>query len=199
MATYAGVARAGRQSWFRPRPLQALDIWSPISRVAQGGYISPGGVLENATLGGARAMGWQNRIGSLEPGKRAHLVRNDLPEPCPGTDPVFETVLVAHSKSVDTVICDGQVIVRGGHSTRLDERVVYASACASARRLMAKTGLKEDSDWPTVSAADILGDQRRLKRVWPGSPLRTPWLPDSDRVGRAGRMKTGPVNAGSCL
>ncbi|UPJ26407.1 amidohydrolase family protein [Bradyrhizobium sp. CW1] len=119
----------------------------------QGGYISPGSLLEIATLGGARAMGWQDRIGSLEPGKRADLVirRNDLPEACPGTDPVFETVLVARSKSVDTVICDGQIIVKGGHSTRLDERVIYLSACASARRLMAKTGLKGDLDWPIVA------------------------------------------------
>ncbi|MCX7354252.1 MAG: amidohydrolase family protein [Alphaproteobacteria bacterium] len=121
---------------------------------AQGDYISPGGVLEIATLGGARAMGWQDRIGSLEPGKRADIVirRNDLPEACPGTDPVFETALVARSKSVDTVICDGQVIVKGGHSTRLDEGVVYEAARASARRLMAKTGLKGDFDWPVMGA-----------------------------------------------
>jgi cytosine/adenosine deaminase-related metal-dependent hydrolase len=119
---------------------------------AQGDFISAGGVLEIATIGGAKAMGWQDRIGSLEPGKRADLVirRNDLPECCPGTDVVFEHVLVARSKSVDTVICNGQIIVIGGRSTRVDEEDIYAAARASARRLMAKTGLKSDTAWPNA-------------------------------------------------
>ena len=97
-------------------------------------------------------MGWQKRIGSLEPGKRADIVirRADLPEANPGTDPVLETVLVARSKGVDTVICDGQVIVKGGRSTRLDEGAVAALARASARRLMKKTGLSGDLAWPVT-------------------------------------------------
>lgn len=167
---FYGVGRATRQRMLELRARgtnlgfgsDVCKLWSfgelpyiaYLASRAQGDYISPGGVLEIATVDGARAMGWQDRIGSLEPGKRADLVirRNDLPESCPGTDPVFETVLVARSKSVDTVICDGQIIVKGGHSTRLDEGTVYAAARASARRLMAKTGLKGDLDWPVMGA-----------------------------------------------
>jgi hypothetical protein len=52
---------------------------------------------------------------------------------------------------VETVICDGRVIVAGGRSTRVDEGAVYAAARASARRLMAKTGLATGADWPVVN------------------------------------------------
>ncbi|MGY3371995.1 cytosine/adenosine deaminase-related metal-dependent hydrolase [Bradyrhizobium sp. GM2.4] len=71
---------------------------------------------------GGQRQCWQDRIGSIELSKRADLVirRNDLPECCPGTDLVFESVLVARSKSVNTVICTGQIIVKGGESIRLD-------------------------------------------------------------------------------
>jgi cytosine/adenosine deaminase-related metal-dependent hydrolase len=117
-----------------------------------GRFIPAESCLEMATIGGAKAMGWEKRIGSLELGKRADLVirRTDIPEAQPGVNPVLESVLVARSKGVDTVICDGAIIVRGGRSTRLDEAAVYGRARASVRRLMEKTGLKADFDWPVV-------------------------------------------------
>lgn len=117
-----------------------------------GHFVPASACLEMATIGGAKALGWEKRIGSLEAGKRADLVirRSDLPEAQPGVNPVLESVLVARSKGIDTVICDGEIIVRDGCSTRLDEDEVYARARASARRIMAKAGLKPDIDWPVV-------------------------------------------------
>ena len=118
-----------------------------------GAFVPAEAILEMATLGGARAMGLERAIGSLEPGKRADLVirRTDIPEALPGVNPVFESVLVARSKGVDTVLCDGRVIVAEGRSTCVDEGAVYAAARASARRLMAKTGLATGADWPVVN------------------------------------------------
>ena len=85
-------------------------------------------VLTMATINGAQAVGLADRLGSLEVGKRADLVirREDLPEAQPGVDLIRSMVHSSRSKSIDTVIVNGQVIVEGGHSTRVDEEEVYA-------------------------------------------------------------------------
>ena len=97
-------------------------------------------VLAMSTINGAWATGLENRIGSLEPGKRADLVvrSTDLPEAQPGLTPIQSTVYGARSKSVELVIVDGEVIMEGGHSARVDEATVYARARESARRVLAR-------------------------------------------------------------
>ena len=99
-------------------------------------------VLAMSTINGAKAVGLEDRIGSLEPGKRADLVirRADLPEAQPGLSPIQSTVYGARSKSVDQVIVDGKVIVERGHSVRVDEASVYARARGSARRVLERMG-----------------------------------------------------------
>ena len=95
-------------------------------------------VLTMATINGAQAVGLADRLGSLEVGKRADLVirREDLPEAQPGVDPVRSIVHSSRSKSIDTVIVNGQVIVEGGHSTRVDEKEVYARVREATRELI---------------------------------------------------------------
>ncbi len=51
-------------------------------------------------------------------------------------------MLVSRTKSVDTVICNGEVVVRHGNLTRLDEAAVYATAQASARRMAERAGIR---------------------------------------------------------
>jgi 5-methylthioadenosine/S-adenosylhomocysteine deaminase len=117
-----------------------------------GSFLSSEQILEMQTRAGAEAVGLADRIGSLEPGKRADLViRTDrIPEAHPGMDPVREAVLVSRSKSVDTVIVDGQIVVRGGRLTRLDEDVAYELARASSRRMSSQLDLPRAGTWPTV-------------------------------------------------
>lgn len=95
-------------------------------------------VMEMMTLNGAQAIGETGRLGSLEVGKCADLVirRTDLPESQPVTDPIQSLVYGALSKSVDTVIVNGEIIVRDGHSTRVDEAAIYARAGESAARVL---------------------------------------------------------------
>ncbi len=77
-----------------------------------------------ATRGGARAVGLENRIGSLEPGKRADIVIHtlDRPEMVPTTNMIRNLFYASRSKSVHTVIIDGRVILEEGRFTALDER-----------------------------------------------------------------------------
>jgi 5-methylthioadenosine/S-adenosylhomocysteine deaminase len=87
-------------------------------------------VLEMATLGGARALGMEDRIGSLEPGKRADLVVVGLDEPRlhPLFDPVSHLVYVAKGADVRDVVVEGRVIMRDRRVLTLDERAVVAEA-----------------------------------------------------------------------
>jgi cytosine/adenosine deaminase-related metal-dependent hydrolase len=117
-----------------------------------GGYLPAESLFEMQTVNAARAVGFADRIGSLEAGKRADVViRTDaLADAQPGLNPVQEMVLIGRTKTVDTVIVDGQVVLRGGVPTRVDEGAVYAAARASARRLCERVGLAPATTWPMV-------------------------------------------------
>jgi 5-methylthioadenosine/S-adenosylhomocysteine deaminase len=87
-------------------------------------------VLEMATLGGARALGLDERIGSLEVGKRADIVVVGLQEPRlhPLYDPVSHLVYAAKGADVQDVVVEGKVIMRARHVLTLDEPAIVATA-----------------------------------------------------------------------
>jgi 5-methylthioadenosine/S-adenosylhomocysteine deaminase len=86
--------------------------------------------LEMATIGGARALGLGDRIGSLEAGKRADLivVSADHPRMTPLYDPVSHLVYAARGDDVETTIVNGRVLMRDRRVLTLDEREVLAEA-----------------------------------------------------------------------
>ncbi|RWA98509.1 MAG: hypothetical protein EOQ39_33350 [Mesorhizobium sp.] len=106
--------------------------------------------LEIATVGGARAVGMQDVVGSLEPGKRADIVIRspDVPEMQPGVDPVQAIMFSAGSKGVDTVIVDGRIIIENGRSTLVDEERIYALARESASRMIHRVDEVIKPRWP---------------------------------------------------
>ncbi len=75
-----------------------------------------------ATQGGARAAGLGDRIGSLEPGKRADLVlfRLDAPHAVPMFDPYSHLAYTLHDSDVDTVVVAGRVVYEGGRYANCD-------------------------------------------------------------------------------
>ncbi len=98
--------------------------------------------LDFATLGGAKAIGMAQEIGSIEVGKRADLVllEADAPNLCPTTteNAVSCVVYSANAGNVRTVLCDGEVIVRDRRSVKADEIEIARSASAAAQVLLAK-------------------------------------------------------------
>jgi 5-methylthioadenosine/S-adenosylhomocysteine deaminase len=100
-------------------------------------------VLWMATRGGARALGLEAEIGSIEPGKRADLilVRADAPHLLPGPDPWSTLVYAARGTDVELTMVDGRVLVEDGVPVGLDGAAVAAEARSSARTLMTRAGL----------------------------------------------------------
>jgi 5-methylthioadenosine/S-adenosylhomocysteine deaminase len=79
-----------------------------------------GDVLAMATIEGARAVGLDARIGSLEPGKQADvlLLRTDTPTMAPVSDPVAAAVTAAGVREVDGVLVAGRWVKRDGRLLR---------------------------------------------------------------------------------
>ena len=95
-------------------------------------------VLELATLGGARAMGLEAEIGSIEVGKRADLVVLDLAGPHAqpeDADLVSRIVYSARAADVRHVIVDGRIVVRDGIMKTADVAEIRTNANKHARRL----------------------------------------------------------------
>jgi len=91
--------------------------------------------LECATLGGARALGLESRIGSIEPGKQADLVAVELnsPETTPVFDPVSHLLYASGREHVTDVWVAGRPVVRARQmlprdGTSLEGSVMSASA-----------------------------------------------------------------------
>ena len=87
-------------------------------------------VLEMATANGAYASWFGDRIGTLEPGKRADMVLVDMRNiEEPFLDPRVSVVdaLVHRGRGidVDTVLVDGEVVMRDQELTRVDKEVLF--------------------------------------------------------------------------
>ena len=110
----------------------------------------PERVLEMATLHGARALGLEDEIGSLEPGKRADLVLFDLdlPEWRPLLDPVNTLVYSASGASVRTVLVDGRVLLDDRRVTMIDERQVLARVERLVTPYLARAGSRPGRSGP---------------------------------------------------
>src|SRR6267378_1651812 len=98
-------------------------------------------VLELATLGGARALGLEAEIGSIEVGKCADLIVLDLEGPHAqpeGADLVSRIVYSARAADVRHVIVNGRIVVRDGVLKTADTAEIRRKANAEARRLRVK-------------------------------------------------------------
>jgi len=97
-------------------------------------------VVRMATLGGARALGIDGDVGSLEVGKRADLIVVDTggPHVSPSESPYSTLVYACRATDVRHVVVDGRVVVRGRNLLTLDAARAAADARARSRRLFEK-------------------------------------------------------------
>jgi cytosine/adenosine deaminase-related metal-dependent hydrolase len=86
--------------------------------------------LEMGTIAGARALGIDDKVGSLVPGKRADLIMIQTNVITMGvfTDPTRMVVEAAEPSNVDTVMIDGRILKRGGKFVTLDPEQIVADA-----------------------------------------------------------------------
>jgi 5-methylthioadenosine/S-adenosylhomocysteine deaminase len=92
--------------------------------------------LRMATMGGARALGFQNELGSIEIGKRADMILVDVESlhTTPAPDPVSTLVYAAEAANVKTVIIDGRIVMRDRELLTMDEGAVRSDAIREASR-----------------------------------------------------------------
>ena len=107
------------------------------------GALTARDAVEMATRAGARTLGLEGEIGSIEPGKRADLIviDRDRPHLLPGGDPYSTIVYAARAADVRATIVDGDVLVRDGIPVRADATAITAEARAAARELAARAGV----------------------------------------------------------
>lgn len=96
--------------------------------------LSAAAALEMGTIGGARALGLDKEIGSLERGKRADLisVRTDRPHAVPMYNPVSQMVYALKADDVRDVMVNGRLVVQDGQSLTLDQKQILLKAAAYA-------------------------------------------------------------------
>lgn len=94
--------------------------------------------FELATLGGARILGCDNEIGSLEEGKKADVVMVNRSHPSVATveDPYSALVYSCSGRDVSRVWIHGKEIVENGESKVWDEEEVISSAKGELKKLL---------------------------------------------------------------
>jgi len=83
-------------------------------------------VLKMATIDGARALGLEKTVGTLEAGKKADIILLGFEKPhlTPIHDPYASIVYSAHGSDVETVIVDGKVLMENRKVKTLDEEEI---------------------------------------------------------------------------
>jgi 5-methylthioadenosine/S-adenosylhomocysteine deaminase len=95
--------------------------------------------LEMATMGGARALGLDRQIGSIEPRKRADLIVVSMrsARQTPLYDPISHLVYTTRGDDVRDTIVNGKVVMRDRKVLTLDADAVLKDARAMAVKVKA--------------------------------------------------------------
>lgn len=100
-------------------------------------------VLELATINGAKALGMQDTVGSLEEGKLADILilNSENEHGVPNPDPVSAVVYSLSSSDVETVIINGKIIMHRRSVLTIDEERTVKEAKRRAEKLLERAGI----------------------------------------------------------
>lgn len=100
-------------------------------------------VLRMATIGGARALGWEQQTGSLETGKRADLIAMDMNKlvGTPTHHLASTIVYQATGEVVDTVMVNGKILMRDRRLTTINEEWLVQEAERRAQAIVKRAGI----------------------------------------------------------
>ncbi len=114
-------------------------------------------VLEMATIDGARALGMDDEVGSLEVGKKADVVifnPNLAAKSIPMHNPVSTLVYSSSEANVETVVIDGEVVLRDGKVLLIDEPKFLTEAQQIAEDLAERAGVenrRQGHPWRSIA------------------------------------------------
>jgi len=113
-------------------------------------------VFEMATIDGAKALGLEDKIGSLEVEKKADLfIYNPAlsPKSTPMHNPISTLVYSGSNECVETVIIDGNIILENKKLISINEKEVISNAQRTADDLASRAGTNKNKDckWRSLS------------------------------------------------
>lgn len=108
---------------------------------------------------GARALGMEQEIDSLEPGKKANLLLLDLARPhlAPFNMPAYRAVCCANGNDVQSVIVNGEVVLENRRAMKVDETAIIDKAQLECDRMIARNVAEDLLEMPD----DFFGQGRR--------------------------------------
>src|SRR6266550_1067707 len=120
-AIYAHGVPTGGEWWAfseldHPEDIRRIGDFTDTPDEAFAPTLSHRDVLELATIGGARAVALEDRVGSLSPGKQADIVllKANAINTAPMVDPIGTIVVFADTSNVDSVFVAGRAVKRRG-------------------------------------------------------------------------------------
>ena len=131
--------------WVMNDPFEQMRFAIVLARINSGNALLKKAYdfLEMFTIKAAKALGLDDKTGSIETGKRADIILVDFDQPhiVPMNqhyDPVTNLVYNAHGSDVTTVIVDGKILVEKCQSTTLDEKQVIKEANIRSAKVLNK-------------------------------------------------------------
>lgn len=100
-------------------------------------------LVKMATLGGAKALLWDEEIGTVQEGKKADLILVDIDQPhlAPTHNLLNSIVMAATSKDVEDVIIDGKIVMKNREVLTLDEEKILFKSKLKLKELAQRTGI----------------------------------------------------------
>jgi 5-methylthioadenosine/S-adenosylhomocysteine deaminase len=97
-------------------------------------------VFKMATINGAHTLGLENDLGTLDVGKKADIALINIKNPqlTPFRNPISHMVYAANGGDVDTVICNGEILMENRKLLTIDEAGVIEMAENASRELLSK-------------------------------------------------------------